>query len=378
MKRITSLVMLMTISVACATAQLEIKSNGKNIVGPDRSGDDIDGVLSMSIFGKNGEYRAGSKLAFGDFGPQVNNAWNVFIGEWGEDDSDKLWIHGKYGIRFTTWDAEYLLGEWNVLNSDKNFAVYSRLRADRMSVSSDDNHKSNVTDIPNALSRLMQLNGKTYSYEELYIGTGVGDEQTRTATGSEQVMSKKDSLSVRMLEQERASRTTRSSTRYGLLASELALQFPELVETDVYGHRYINYLELVPVLISAINELYDAIEDAGLVLGVQTQGGGAKGAKLGVGADATTEENEGAKLYQNTPNPFSAETVIEYYVPAGAKSATLYVFNLSGEMLQNHPLKQYGHGMVTLSGGTLAAGMYVYSLVVDGQIVDTKQMILTK
>ena len=40
--------------------------------------------------------------------------------------------------------------------------------------------------------------------------------------------------------------------------------------------------------------------------------------------------------------------------------------------------KQYGHGMVTLSGGTLAAGMYVYSLVVDEQIVDTKQMILTK
>lgn len=40
--------------------------------------------------------------------------------------------------------------------------------------------------------------------------------------------------------------------------------------------------------------------------------------------------------------------------------------------------KQYGHGTVIVSGGTLAAGMYVYSLVVDGQIVDTKQMILTK
>lgn len=377
MRRITSLVILMTISVACATAQLEIKSNGKVIVGPDRSGDDIDGVLSMSIFGKNGEYRAGSKLAFGDFGPQVNNAWNVFIGEWGEDDSDKLWIHGKYGIRFTTWDAEYLLGEWNVLNSDKNFAVYSRLRADRMSVSSDDNHKSNVTDIPNALSRLMQLNGKTYSYEELYIGTGVGDEQTRTATGSEQVMSKKDSLSVRMLEQERASRTTRSSTRYGLLVSELALQFPELVETDVYGHRYINYLELVPVLISAINELYDAIEDAGLTLGVQPQGGGAKGTKHGA-RDTGAEETGEAVLYQNTPNPFSAETVIEYQVPTNAKSAYIYVFNLNGEMLQSYALTQYGHGNVTVSGGTLAAGMYVYSLVVDGQIVDTKQMILTK
>lgn len=371
-----ALVLLMT-SVSYVNAQLEIKGNGKVVAGLDRSGDDGDNVLSMSIFGKTGEYRAGSKLAFGDFGLQELNGWNAFIGEWGDDDSDIMWIHGKYGIRFTTWDAEYLLGEWNVLNSDKNFAVYSRLRADRMSVSSDDNHKSNVTDIPNALSRLMQLNGKTYSYEELYIGTGIGEEQTRTATGGGHAMSKKDSLSVQMLEQESSTRATRSSTRYGLLVSELALQFPELVETDVYGHRYINYLELVPVLISAINELYDAIEDAGLTLGVQPQGGGAKGTKPGA-RDTGAEETGEAVLYQNTPNPFSAETIIEYHVPTYAKSAYMYVFNLNGEMLQSYALTQYGHGSVTVSGGTLSAGMYVYSLVVDGQIVDTKQMILTK
>lgn len=69
---------------------------------------------------------------------------------------------------------------------------------------------------------------------------------------------------------------------------------------------------------------------------------------------------------------------ITYHVPTYAKSAYMYVFNLNGEMLQSYALTQYGHGSVTVSGGTLSAGMYVYSLVVDGQIVDTKQMILTK
>jgi hypothetical protein len=33
---------------------------------------------------------------------------------------------------------------------------------------------------------------------------------------------------------------------------------------------------------------------------------------------------------------------------------------------------------VTIDGGTLSSGQYVYSLVVDGKKVDSKQMVLTK
>ena len=49
-----------------------------------------------------------------------------------------------------------------------------------------------------------------------------------------------------------------------------------------------------------------------------------------------------------------------------------------GRLLQSLPISSFGHGSVTISGSTLQAGMYVYSLVVDGQMVDTKRMILTK
>ena len=34
-------------------------------------------------------------------------------------------------------------------------------------------------------------------------------------------------------------------------------------------------------------------------------------------------------------------------------------------------------GSITINGATLQPGMYVYSLVVDGHIVDSKRMILT-
>lgn len=37
-----------------------------------------------------------------------------------------------------------------------------------------------------------------------------------------------------------------------------------------------------------------------------------------------------------------------------------------------------GDGQISISASTLDAGMYLYSLVVDDRVVDTKRMILTK
>ena len=85
-----------------------------------------------------------------------------------------------------------------------------------------------------------------------------------------------------------------------------------------------------------------------------------------------------ALLYQNVPNPFSAATTIEYYLPQGVTEATLYVFTLNGMLMQTHPITARGAGSVTVSGSSLSAGMYVYTLVADGQIVDSKRMILTE
>jgi hypothetical protein len=89
----------------------------------------------------------------------------------------------------------------------------------------------------------------------------------------------------------------------------------------------------------------------------------------------TTEE---AVLYQNIPNPFSSNTEISCDIPASFNSAFIYVYNLQGAELMSFPILQTGLSMVTVYASALPAGMYLYTLVADNVIIDTKRMILTK
>ena len=83
-------------------------------------------------------------------------------------------------------------------------------------------------------------------------------------------------------------------------------------------------------------------------------------------------------LYQNTPNPFSSNTEISCDIPISFNSAFIYVYNLQGVELMSFPITQTGYSAVTVYASALPAGMYLYTLVVDGVIIDTKRMILTK
>ena len=47
-------------------------------------------------------------------------------------------------------------------------------------------------------------------------------------------------------------------------------------------------------------------------------------------------------------------------------------------LLKTISINQRGAGQVTINANEFAAGMYLYSLVCDGKIVDTKQMLLTE
>jgi hypothetical protein len=83
-------------------------------------------------------------------------------------------------------------------------------------------------------------------------------------------------------------------------------------------------------------------------------------------------------LKQNSPNPFNSNTIIGYFIPTTSKNAQMIVTNSKGQLLKTIPLKSYGESQITINAGELAAGSYFYTLTVDGQRMDTKQMILTK
>ena len=68
--------------------------------------------------------------------------------------------------------------------------------------------------------------------------------------------------------------------------------------------------------------------------------------------------------------------IIKNIIPIMA-IAVLYVFSLNGNMLLSKPLTQTGNGSITISGSELEAGMYIYTLAVNGVEGDSKRMIIT-
>jgi hypothetical protein len=84
-----------------------------------------------------------------------------------------------------------------------------------------------------------------------------------------------------------------------------------------------------------------------------------------------------AVLYQTKPSSFSTNTDISCYVPIILDSAFIFVYNLQGMELKSFPLTQ-GLNIVTILASELPAGMYLYTLVVDDEIIESKRIILTK
>jgi hypothetical protein len=85
-----------------------------------------------------------------------------------------------------------------------------------------------------------------------------------------------------------------------------------------------------------------------------------------------------AQLYQNAPNPTEGTTVIGYFLPKEVVSAQLKIYSVTGVEVQSIELEERGKGQVSVSVGKLAAGQYIYHLLVDGQSVASKKLLLNR
>ena len=150
-----------------------------------------------------------------------------------------------------------------------------------------------------------------------------------------------------------------------------------------YGLRY---SEFVVPLVKAVQELSEQNNAKDVVIAsLQEQ---INELKANSSLRSTTNEMEttGAvdavvaqcKLYQNAPNPFGQDTRIKYYLPQEVKTAYLCIYDLRGTQIKQILIAQRGEGSQLILGSELAAGMYLYALIVDGKEVDTKRMIIQK
>jgi len=89
-------------------------------------------------------------------------------------------------------------------------------------------------------------------------------------------------------------------------------------------------------------------------------------------------QTETIMLEQNIPNPFTNETVIKYTLPQEVNTAYMAVYDLSGKQVTRFVLNPRGSAALTITSEKLAAGMYIYSIIADGVILDSKRMVVAE
>jgi len=325
-------------SASPVSAQLIIRNSGHAEIGANPNVIDTDTATTLKIFGDNDLGSAG-RITFGD------SAF-VSIGEKGTTNTNRLSLYGKKGIYFNAAmnDVPSTIAYFDT-DSSSFFNFNYDVTAGGVFLQSDERFKENIEPVSEVLASLRELEPVTYQLK--------GKRNAGAPRGN----------------------AGKDTGRYGFLANNVQEVFPELVHTDRDGYMYVDYIGLIPILVQSINELRAELAE---LKGEKQEDDTPMMAAQQAGVDELKASLNAAKLYQNAPNPWSSETVIRYCLPQTVARADIYIYDMQGAQLKSIPAQGRGESQVTLTARDLKAGMYLYALVADGALVDSKQMILTK
>lgn len=83
-----------------------------------------------------------------------------------------------------------------------------------------------------------------------------------------------------------------------------------------------------------------------------------------------------AYLMQNTPNPLTENTQVEYYIPEGLTNAQIELRDIKGVLVETFNISNDGFGKLDINRPNIVAGTYLYYLVIDSEVIDSKVMII--
>src|SRR5262249_32612274 len=143
---------------------------------------------------------------------------------------------------------------------------------------------------------------------------------------------------------------------------------------ETVDFKALNYTELIPIMIKAMQEQQQTIEQQQHSIGdLQQQVNDLKLALSHQTSNSGTDavqglwDNSKAGLDQNIPNPASQNTTFHYHLPADAANAQLIITNVNGSVVKSIVVNASDNGQITIGTEDLPAGTYNYSLIIDGR-----------
>lgn len=218
-------------------------------------------------------------------------------------------------------------------------------------VVSDKKFKTNIKPIENAMTTIAKLNPSTY------------------------FMKTQNEFGLHFSEKQ----------QLGFISQEVETVLPELItnlhkpagidengkeftkETDI---KAMNYMGLIALLTKGIQEQQKEIDELKAL--VQSLAGSSN---KPTGIAVSLSDKNSVVLNQNVPNPFAESTTISYNIPDNFGQAQIIISTVDGKVIKAVSIQQKGSGSLNVFANDLSQGIYSYSLVVDGKILDTKKMV---
>ncbi|MCZ8286304.1 MAG: tail fiber domain-containing protein [Bacteroidia bacterium] len=269
--------------------------------------------------------------------------------------------------------------------------------------------------IPFAIGGIQQLDKKQSELQAQIEKAGLSDQQVKTNVANFNALAKINSLNPVKYNFTNANVPQLSFTPnddYGFIAQQLETVYPELVDTlripaklDSAGNvlhapktlKTVNYKAMSALLVRSIQEQQFTIDSLKNVLNAKDIAQDARLAALENAiaqccSNAQARQHTGSQsnlnqqdielsdkdaivLNQNVPNPFAEQTTITYNVPESVGKAQILFYNSAGQIIQTVDIKTRGKGKVNVFASDLSSGLYHYTLVADGKVIDSKKMV---
>jgi len=301
-------------------------------------------------------------------GSSMNNYGGQFTGN-GDDNQV------NYGATFAaTGKSKVNYGVYSTASgSGLNYAGYfngNLYASSYLNLPSDSKLKENIQPLTNAMDIINQLQPKTFTFKAASF----------------------------------PSINLPAGQQYGLIAQDVSPILPTLVSTTVHPAVYdsvgnmvydtvqsksLNYEAFIPILIQGAKEQQSKIDSLkqtiaadhaqlDSVMSLLNNLTGNNGGNAKINSTINVELANDAVLYQNIPNPFAEETMINYYIPENTGNAKIIFFDMYGQSMKEVQLTETGSGNIHVDSKNLASGIYSYSLIINGKVIDTKKMVKSK
>lgn len=234
---------------------------------------------------------------------------------------------------------------------------------------SDKRLKKDIVSFTDGLNVIRQINPVTYKYNNLVATLDDGNSYIGVLAQDVQPVApycvKAGFAKIKQSE---------SQTFSGDIVETLPADSGGIVRVMVNTYGY-DANGLIYALVNSVKQLDSTVTALQNKLGGQRLGGNDGSGKNMQDVKLTLPD--APTLGEPQPNPNNGSTQIPYYLPQNIGEAKIIFTDMLGKAMEEKTL-QTGYGLLNIDTQELPNGIYSYSLVVAGKVIETKKMIKNK